>query len=59
MDGYPLPTIFLAGRGRELPFDVRGYRCIFYDNTIGGKKEVEDNLMRHLDYIRTYGFRKR
>ena len=38
------PTILLAERGRELPFDIRGYRCIFYDNTIGGKKEIETKL---------------
>ena len=38
------PTILLARRGRELPFDIRSYRVIFYDDTIGGKPEVERNL---------------
>jgi hypothetical protein len=42
------PTILLAERGKELPFDIKGFRCIFYDNTIKGKKDVEDNLRRHL-----------
>ena len=44
-------TILLAERGRELPFDVSGYRCIFYDNTIGGKAVVQDSLTRHLTNI--------
>jgi nucleoside 2-deoxyribosyltransferase len=33
------PTILLAEKGRELPFDVHGYRCLFYENSIGGKKD--------------------
>jgi nucleoside 2-deoxyribosyltransferase len=45
------PTILLAERGKELPFDIKSYRCIFYDNTIRGKKEVELNLRRHLASI--------
>ena len=42
------PTILLAKRGRELPFDIRSYRVIFYDDTIGGKPAVEDSLEKHL-----------
>ncbi|MFZ1685296.1 MAG: hypothetical protein WAU88_14365 [Candidatus Zixiibacteriota bacterium] len=45
------PTILLAERGKQLPFDVAGYRCLFYDNTIGGKKELEDNLKKNLTAI--------
>jgi hypothetical protein len=45
------PTILLAERGRELPFDVSGYRVIFYDNTIAGKREIEDLLEKHLAAI--------
>jgi len=45
------PTILLAERGKELPFDIKGFRCIFYDNTIKGKKDVEVNLQRHLASI--------
>jgi hypothetical protein len=46
------PTILLAKRGSALPFDVQGYRCIFYDDTIGGKKEVETDLKKHLEHIK-------
>jgi len=46
------PTILLAQRGRDLPFDIHGYRCIFYDDTIGGKKQVETNLKKHLANIK-------
>lgn len=41
-------TILLAERGRDLPFDVRSYRCIFYDNTIRGKSTIEAQLREHL-----------
>lgn len=47
------PTIPLSERGPDrLPFDVSGYRCIFYDNTIKGENELEAALKRHLDAIR-------
>ena len=42
------PTILLAQRGKELPFDIRSYRVIFYDDSIGGKSDVEQNLDKHL-----------
>lgn len=45
------PTILLAERGLQLPFDVSGYRVIFYDNTIAGKQAVEDALRKHLGAI--------
>jgi hypothetical protein len=45
------PTILLAERGKQLPFDVSGYRVLFYDNTIAGKKQIEDGLRRHLEAI--------
>ena len=45
------PTILLAEKGDELPFDIQGYRVIFYENTIQGKKIVEDNLRKHLKAI--------
>jgi len=44
-------TILLAERGKELPFDIRSYRCIFYDNTIRGKRDVEAALRKHLGSI--------
>lgn len=45
------PSILLADRQKELPFDIRSYRCIFYDNTIKGKKAVEETLRKHLTSI--------
>lgn len=45
------PTILLANRDSLLPFDISGYRVIFYDNTIGGKPEVESTLEKHLKNI--------
>jgi hypothetical protein len=45
------PTILLAEKGQSLPFDIQGYRVIFYENTIKGKKSVEENLRKHLNAI--------
>jgi hypothetical protein len=45
------PTILLAQRGKDLPFDIRSYRAIFYDDSIGGKPLVEKTLREHLDAI--------
>ncbi len=48
------PTILLSDKKRDkLPFDVSGFRTLFYDNTIGGKSEVEDRLRKHLESIQT------
>jgi hypothetical protein len=45
------PTILLAKKGGELPFDIRSYRVIFYDDTIGGKPAVERSLEKHLHAV--------
>lgn len=47
------PAVLLARResSTEMPFDIRGYRAIFYDDTIGGKKTVERNLEQHLKAV--------
>jgi hypothetical protein len=46
------PTILLARRSDErLPFDISGQRCIFYDDSIGGKRHVDSELRRHLAAI--------
>jgi hypothetical protein len=45
------PTILLAQRDSELPFDIRSFRVVFYNDTIGGKVEVERSLRRHLEAI--------
>lgn len=48
---YKKETILLAQKGKKLPFDISGYRCIFYEDTIGGKQMVEDQLRKHLKSI--------
>jgi hypothetical protein len=45
------PTILMAQRGKELPFDIRSYRVIFYDDSIGGKPALERSLRKHLEAI--------
>ena len=50
--GIGKPTILLCDRQRsQLPFDVSGFRTLFYDNTIGGKGAVEERLRKHLQSI--------
>ena len=44
-------TILLAERGSTLPFDIKSYRVILYDNTIKGKRHVEESLRKHLSNI--------
>lgn len=46
------PTILLCDKIRDkLPFDISGFRTLFYENTIAGKKKVENNLMKYLENI--------
>lgn len=47
------PAVLLVRRqeGADMPFDVRSYRAIFYDDSIGGKKTVETNLRQHFAAI--------
>jgi len=46
------PLILIADREiKELPFDIRPYRTIFYENSIGGKKKVEETLTKYLAMI--------
>ena len=45
------PVILLAERGSGLPFDISGYRVIFYDDAIRGKSSLESDLRRHLSSI--------
>ncbi len=53
--GYALalgkPTVLLARKGTSLPFDVAGFRVLFYEDTIGGKKRLEEGMRRHLDAL--------
>jgi hypothetical protein len=43
------PTILLAEKGKILPFDISGYRVLFYENSIGGKRRLVEGLKKHLD----------
>jgi nucleoside 2-deoxyribosyltransferase len=48
-DALGKPVILIADKSvRELPFDVRPYRTIFYENSIGGKNRVEETLKKYL-----------
>lgn len=46
------PTILLCDRKREgLPFDLSGFRTLFYENTIAGKSNIEKDLKKYLDNL--------
>lgn len=46
------PTILLSDKTQErLPFDVSGFRTLFYEDSIGGKRKVEDLLKKHLQSV--------
>lgn len=47
------PTILLNEKNQRerLPFDISGFRTIFYDNSIGGKKLVEEKLTQFIQNI--------
>jgi hypothetical protein len=42
------PTILIAEKGTQLPFDVSPFRVLFYENSIAGKHRVEVGLRKHL-----------
>ncbi|MCW3073929.1 MAG: hypothetical protein JWP69_998 [Flaviaesturariibacter sp.] len=42
------PTILIAQRDIKLPFDVSPFRTLFYENTIAGKKKIEEGLRKHI-----------
>jgi hypothetical protein len=46
------PTILVAEQGRELPFDVSPFRTLFYENSIAGKRRIEEGLSRHINAIK-------
>ncbi len=54
--GYALaqnkPLILLAKSGTELPFDVSGFRVLFYEDTIGGRTRLQEGLRNHLHVLR-------
>lgn len=42
------PTILIAEAGTDLPFDVSPFRILFYENTIEGKRRIEEGFRKHL-----------
>lgn len=50
--GYALamrkPIVLLAKKNTALPFDVSGFRVLFYEDSIAGKAKVESGLRKHL-----------
>jgi hypothetical protein len=42
------PTILIADKSTKLPFDVSPFRTLFYENSIAGKKKIEDGLRKHV-----------
>lgn len=46
-------TILLADKDKrdKLPFDISGFRTIFYSNSIGGKSEIENTLTKYIENI--------
>ena len=45
------PVITICERGTTLPFDVNNFRTIFYDNDIGGCKELSLTLKSFIDSL--------
>lgn len=45
------PTILIAERETKLPFDVSPFRILFYENTIEGKRRIEEGFRKHLQAI--------
>lgn len=48
------PTILLCDRKKreKLPFDISGFRTLFYEDSISGKSIVEKNLRKFLENIK-------
>lgn len=46
------PVILLADKNIEkLPFDVSGFRVLFYENSILGRRKFEEGLRKHISAI--------
>jgi len=45
------PTILIAEAGTKLPFDVSPFRTLFYENTIEGKRRIEEGFRKHLNAL--------
>lgn len=45
------PMVFIAKRGETLPFDISGFRTLFYEDSIAGKARIEHELRSNLRAI--------
>ncbi|MFH1373033.1 MAG: hypothetical protein ABII79_04480 [bacterium] len=45
------PTILIAEENTQLPFDLSPFRVLFYENSISGKKRIEEGLRKNLSAI--------
>lgn len=45
------PAILIAEKGTKLPFDVSPFRTLFYENTIAGKKKIEEGFKKHISSV--------
>jgi hypothetical protein len=51
-DALNKPIILISDRKEGMkPFDVRAYRTIFYENSIGGKNKIESDLRAYIQSI--------
>ncbi len=49
------PTVSIAEAGMKLPFDLSGFRTLFYQNTMDGNAKFEEGLRKHLDAVLSAG----
>lgn len=43
------PMVLIADRSMEkLPFDLSPFRTLFYENSIDGKRRIEEGLRKHI-----------
>lgn len=47
-DALNKPLVLLAQRGTKLPFDIQGYRTVFYEDVIGGEARLLKELRGQL-----------
>jgi hypothetical protein len=45
------PTILLAKKGTELPFDLKIHRCLFYENNREGREAARRQLQRYIGAV--------
>jgi len=45
------PTILIADRATKLPFDVSPFRTLFYENSIAGKRKIENGFRKHIEAV--------